>query len=465
MTSVLPNVVSGENPESMPTVADYLAADRGTPSPPLFERSTLDLGNAPVAKDCYTSKAYHDVEVERLWKKTWQMACRENDIPAVGDRLVYDIVGQSVIIVRVAPDAIRAYHNVCRHRGNRLLEEGCPPSAVIECSFHGWSWNLDGSLRRVPCRWDFPEVDDAKFGLPECRVGRWNGMVFVNLDSEAEPFDDHIGDTLRRHFECWPRERAWKAGHVGKVLPCNWKVAAEAFLEVYHTVRTHADSLTFTADCNAQYDFWGPHLRLISCFGAPSPHVGDGVDDQTTVETMVGALLTKTFGEDITIPVLKDGERPRDVMSDLVRQGIRERIGVDLSGASDAEVLDIIQYYVFPNLWPWGGYAFPLVFRVRPNGDDHESSIFEMMVLVPLPPGIDPPKDMPLRMTPSDEPWAEAFELGALGRFLDQDMVNLNKIQRGLNSDGLREVVFANAQERNIRNFHHHLTDRLERGQ
>jgi hypothetical protein len=66
-------------------------------------------------------------------------------------------------------------------------------------------------------------------------------------------------------------------------------------------------------------------------------------------------------------------------------------------------------------------------------------------------------------MTPSDEPWAEAFELGALGRFLDQDMVNLNKIQRGLNSDGLREVVFANTQERNIRNFHHHLTERLER--
>lgn len=94
---------------------------------------------------------------------------------------------------------------------------------------------------------------------------------------------------------------------------------------------------------------------------------------------------------------------------------------------------------------------------VRPNGDDHESSIFEVLVMMWLPEGAPRPKDSPLKMTPPDEPWGAVAELGGLGPIIDQDMVNLVKFQRGIRSDGITQVHFANYQERNIRNLHQNL--------
>lgn len=454
------NMVSAEDPASMPTVADYLGADRGTPAAVLFERSTTDLGNGTVPKEWFTSRAVHDREVERMWKKVWQMACRENDIPEVGNQIVYDIADQSVVIVRAAPDVIRAYHNVCQHRGNRLVD-GCSTSDVLECSFHGWRWNLDGSLNRVPCRWDFPEVDDARYRLTDCAAATWNGFVFVNLDPAAAPLSEFLGETIPRHFEAWPRERAWKALHLGKVVPCNWKAAQQAFLEVYHTIRTHPVVLQSAGDANAQYDSWGPHMRMVSCMGVASPHLGDTVDDQTVVDTFIRDVVAGSENP-VAIPEVAPGQTSRQVISDFLRGLLLAQTGVDYSAVSDAEVLDVIQYFVFPNFFPWGGYSFPLVYRFRPNGNDPDSCIFDVMLLARLPDGAPLPPDTPLQMTPADAPWADVKELMALGPILDEDMVNLKKIQRGLHSDGLREITFSNYQERNLRNFFGHLERVLE---
>jgi len=462
MTTTSERSSTAENPDLMPTVAGYLKADRDTPPECLFERSTTDLGNGAITKDRYVSRAWHELEKTKLWKKVWQMACRENEIPDVGDQIAYDVADQSVIVVRVAPDEIRAYHNACRHRGTRLVE-GCTSSRKIQCSFHAWTWNLDGSLERIPCRWDFPQVDDADYGLRDVQVGRWNGFVFVNLDPQAAPLEEYLGEAIPRHFENWPRDHSWKAAHVGKVLPCNWKVALEAFLEVYHVVRVHPNFLPYAGDCNAQYDFWGPHGRMLSCVGVPSPHFGD-VDPQDIVNLALRDAVANMFGEEVadgfTFPTLEDGQGPREVLAQFVRLDTLGRTGVDLADKSDAEMIDGIQYYVFPNLVPWGGYAFPITYRVRPNGDDHRSCVWEVMFTQPVPSDQPLPRDVPLRMTPSEEPWAEAKELAGLGPILDQDMVNLLKFQRGLESDGYDGPTYSDVQERNIRNLHLHL-DRM----
>jgi phenylpropionate dioxygenase-like ring-hydroxylating dioxygenase large terminal subunit len=469
MSTDTSHTVSAEVRESMPTVASYLEQDRGHIPDALFEQSTRDLGNEPVDKKVFTSREIHELEKERLWKRAWLMACRENDIPEVGDRVVFDIVDQSVVLVRSAPDTIQAFHNVCMHRGTRLVDDsvGDPLTGTqFTCSFHKWSYNLDGSIKQIPCRWDFPEVRDEAVHLSEVRVGSWNGFVFVNLDPTGVSFEEFLGETVPRHFQSWPREQAVKVAHIGKVIPCNWKLAAEAFLEVYHIVATHPNFLPYAGDCNAQYDFWGPHGRMLSCVGVPSPHLGEIDDPQMIVDGMLGDAVGNMFGDrEFEMPQLPEGatvDQARQLCADFVRQAMSAQFGVDFSQASDSEMLDATQYFVFPNFIPWAGNSFPINYRVRPNGDDHESSIFEVMVLAWLPEGTPRPKDAPLHMTPPDEAWGEVKELGGLGPIVDQDMVNLLKFQRGIKSDGIREVHFANYQERNIRNLHQTLGRYLE---
>ena len=111
----------------------------------------------------YTTQAFHDLEMRNLWPKVWQMACREEEIPNVGDYTTYEIGNYSIIVVRTQ-QGFRAHHNVCRHRGRRLCDADGHAASFI-CPFHGFSWNLDGSLRSVTSEWDFPHIDKKNFDL------------------------------------------------------------------------------------------------------------------------------------------------------------------------------------------------------------------------------------------------------------------------------------------------------------
>jgi nitrite reductase/ring-hydroxylating ferredoxin subunit len=108
------------------------------------------------------------------------MACHEDDIPNVGDSHVYDIAHLSYVIVRTGPDEIRAFPNACLHRGRALLTEDSKGLHEFRCPFHGWGWKIDGTLKEVPCQWDFPSVSARTHSLPSVRVGRWGGWVFIN---------------------------------------------------------------------------------------------------------------------------------------------------------------------------------------------------------------------------------------------------------------------------------------------
>src|SRR3546814_271616 len=102
--------------------------------------------------------------------KTWQFACREEHIPEVGDYHVYDLGTYSFIITRVAADDIRAYYNACLHRGTKLRASGTEGNTEeFKCTFHGWTWNLDGSHKETLCDWDFPHVDFKNLTLPQVR--------------------------------------------------------------------------------------------------------------------------------------------------------------------------------------------------------------------------------------------------------------------------------------------------------
>src|SRR5450756_2436426 len=140
-----------------------------------------------VPKERYTSRVFVDLEMERLWSRVWQIACREEEIAQPGDYLEYTIGDQSILVVRGDDGAIRAFFNHCLHRGTRLASGvGNFTDGQIRCRYHAWQYALDGELVEVVDREEFVGLPDG-LRLGELRAECWGGFVFVNPDSAAEP--------------------------------------------------------------------------------------------------------------------------------------------------------------------------------------------------------------------------------------------------------------------------------------
>src|SRR5580700_2900211 len=311
---------------------DLVLDDPHPPPEHLRERFIYEPHSTQIPVTRYTSREWHELERTRLWRKVWQMACREENIPEVGSYLVYDIAGDSYLVVRTR-DGIKAFVNACLHRG-RALKDYDGRCSELRCSFHGFTWRLDGSLRHTPAPSEFPEIEanPEDWRLPEAKVGLWGGFVFINPDPDAEPFETFLG-TLPGHFARWDFEHRYLQAHVAKKIRCNWKIAQEAFDE-----------------------------------GLP----GDALEAD-----ILKRMLDVREGEDLPIP-FSQRSTARDAMAEAGRERWRQVLGDEADDISDCELVDHWNYAVFPNLHPWGGYN-RIVYRFRPNGDRHNESIFEVM--------------------------------------------------------------------------------------
>ena len=407
-----------------------------------------------IATSRYFDAEFHRREVEAVWGRTWQMACREEQIPEVGDSLVYEIADWSLIVVRTAPQEIRAFHNSCLHRGTQLRTR---PGRVtgLRCPYHGFTWNLDGTLREIPCAWDFPQIDEASFCLPQAKVGTWGGFVFVNIDEQAAPLEDHLED-LPWHFADWPLEDRYLTAHIVRTMPCNWKVALEAFIEAYHTMAVHPQLLPTAADSLTEYDVYGPHVsRMITAVGVNSEHLGRRLDDVEIVRAMLGSK-----DAEVTI---EPGSNARKVLGERVRASLQARTGRDHSDVTDAELLDGIEYFLFPNFMPWAGFLTSFAYRFRPDGHDPDSCVIDIMVLEPVPDGGERPAAPATRHLGPGESWSDAPELGVFGRVFNQDGSTFGRVQRGLRASVRPTTTLGRYQESRIRHFHATLDAYLDR--
>jgi phenylpropionate dioxygenase-like ring-hydroxylating dioxygenase large terminal subunit len=271
----------------------------------LRARSSRDLPVVRVPIERYTSREFHDLEVEKVWKKVWQFACREEEIPEPGDHTLYEIAELRVLLVRGDDRRVRAFPNTCLHRG-RALKDRPGRSHDLRCAFHGWTWHLDGRLKEVPCRWDFPHVESGAYHLPELRTASWGGFVFVSMDAEGDAFESFAGE-LPRHFERWPLESRYVEAHVAHLLRCNWKVAQEAFMEAYHVVSTHPQALAGIGDTSSQYDAWDNFSRAMTANMTPSPHLRYEPGEQEILE----ALLTTSLDAEPALRVPAGGTARR----------------------------------------------------------------------------------------------------------------------------------------------------------
>lgn len=426
--------------------------------PSFLDESFTFRGLDDADANIYTSQEHVELEYEKMWSKVWQMACRLEDIPNVGDTHVYEIGDWSFLIVRVDKDTIKAFYNSCLHRGRKLRTKSGNVSR-FKCPFHGFTWEVNGDFRQAHCEWDFPQLEGRNMSLPQAKLDTWSGFVFINMDDDCDPLEEYLGD-LVDHFKRWKLENCTKVLHVVKRMPCNWKVSAEAFMEAMHVEVTHPQIMSFSADVNGRYDTFGDHAnRNITPMAVPSPLLKSPPSEQEILDTLVtgsGRIM-----DDSNRLMLAEGQSAREYMAEMGRQAFHAEDGYDYTDATDSEMLDAYTYNLFPNISPWGGFPPNITYRWLPDGHDPDSCYMEVMILKRVPKGETPPKACKVIKLTDEQAWSSVPELDALGPIFDQDMANLPFVQEGLKASRSKKVILANYQESRIRHFHQTLNKYL----
>jgi phenylpropionate dioxygenase-like ring-hydroxylating dioxygenase large terminal subunit len=441
--------------------SDYVRAPDGGVPKVLAPVVDIRLPTDDIPFERYTSQQWFDLEMERVWKKTWQMACRLEHIPEPGDYYVYEIGLYSILVVRTAT-GIKGYYNSCLHRGTKLKASSAAgyTGNKLQCPYHGWTWNLDGELQTVPCAWEFEHLDYAANRLPEVLVDTWAGFVFINMDENAGPLMDYL-EVLPEHMShWWPYDDWYVASHVEKELSCNWKTAQEAFMEAYHTPVTHPELTRVVGDWNMQHDIYGPHTsRDLCAMAVSSPSLPEPIPQETMLENrLAGGPQTKRRG---TIP---EGQSARSVIAARMREDTLAKYGKDLSALSDAEVIDSLKYNLFPNLFIYSGPGLPQLHRIRPVGNDPHHCVMEFIRLMPKPKGEPCPEPArPFRLKEEESfatvPGTDSFS----ATVLDQDTNNLRWQHEGMRTSRKGAETLSSYQESRIRHFHMTLERYLER--
>jgi phenylpropionate dioxygenase-like ring-hydroxylating dioxygenase large terminal subunit len=423
----------------------------------------LSPGAVEIPLEAYVSPEYARAERRLLWDRAWQVACREEEIPKVGDYCTYDIQENSVILVRSGPDEISAFNNTCRHRGRRLAD-GCGHTDRFVCKYHAWQYGLDGANSFIPNREDWGgALDDKTLGLGRVKTGRWGGFVFVNFDPDSEPFEAYVGaiphwldpfemQAMRYKWRRWTR------------LACNWKVALDAFIETYHAAIIHPQNRKFGNGRSATREE-GLHSCL-STVGRDGAGLGSSVDAtqsrdhrQTALATVsmirdtIGALTTDTFVRAAeALPDLLPATASAAEVSAKLMETAREMDSArgvvwptiepeHIKGAGFA-------WHVFPNTIIEPAVSYGLVMRFRPDGYDPDSCIFEAHALERFPEGEVPVAENVYEPELTVEKWRLLWV---------QDFENLPDVQRGMKCSGPQAVRPNPVLERAVVNFHRNL--------
>jgi phenylpropionate dioxygenase-like ring-hydroxylating dioxygenase large terminal subunit len=430
----------------------------------------VDHGTARPDKRRYYSAEEAKLEWEGLWMKTWSFAGLTQDLTKVGDYFRYNLGKESFVVVRAEPgDAgVRAYYNVCPHRGNRLVHTdfGHMSGGCFTCDFHGWKYGLDGGNREIRDEQIFrKEVISDRPGLTAVSCSVWNGLVFVNPDPKAAPLHDQLG-VMVQHLAPYPFERFRVFRDLEVCWAANWKTAMDAFLEFYHADDVHPEVVPLTATLECQYDLYeNGNSRMIIPVGFTTGRI----QDRDSVSDGLKAML-RAYGGDPDHYLSLKGHRYQDALVQVKRQWGRKQ-GYDFfENLSDAQITDDWNYSPFPNM-TINVFADSLLLQIfRPHPTDASKSYYSAITLC-LPVSDEDtqvfdlnefahgPKgwkgdERPARFEPKD--------VSEFGYVLAQDARRVPEVQKGIESESFHGSRLSESESR-IRHYLAEIDRRLGR--
>lgn len=412
-----------------------------SPFTPVEKAPEPDLGTDPIPASRYTNQDYMNKEWDRMWTKVWLMGGFLSDIPEPGDYICTDIGRESILLVRGSDRVVRAFYNVCQHRGNQLRTSGTGHADSFKCGYHHWEWALDGKVKNIPDADDFPQGTPCEdLRLQELLCDEWGGMVWFNMDPDAEPLADYL-DMIPQHLDPYGFTDMTIVNDASTEWACNWKASVDAFNETYHVQGIHPQLMWCLDDVNVQTDLYEKHSRYLVPFGAVSPRIN--LEDTTQIPGAIQEIM-EDAGMD---PKTYDGD------VDCVRRDIQlfkrehgaER-GYDYAALNDDQLTDDYHYFIFPNITLNVHADRVMIFRQRPHLSDPDKMVFDIWNLARTPAGETPPARAPHQELVHGK--------DSLGLVVDQDAFNLPRVQRGMHSKGFNKGLWLPFQERRIRHFH-----------
>jgi phenylpropionate dioxygenase-like ring-hydroxylating dioxygenase large terminal subunit len=407
----------------------------------------------------YYSREFMALEWQKLWPKVWLLAGVASDIPEEGDYFTFAVGAEEFVLVRQADASVKAFYNVCPHRGNRVVlnERGSVPR--FTCSFHGWQFGCNGKLERITDEQTFnPKLIAHRPGLSEVRCETLGGILFINMDPKAKPVKESLG-LPEGYIERYRVDEMRVVHHVRTTWKANWKTGVDAFYETYHLPWVHPQTQTVMEDFS-QYDLYpNGASRMIVPICVKSHRVADqeGMDPYLTFMLKEGGIDPATF---------KGSAREvREAIQKSKRARAR-RVGLShYDHFTDGQLTDSWATGLFPNVQMGMHPEGVFIMRFLPHPTDPETFYYDTMILyryvddpdytVPawmgLPQGID--------VTGQVRPDVVHVPVGDkpnLGDVLDQDSELLPVQQQGLRSRAFKGPLWSE-QEQRVRHFHREL--------
>ena len=236
----------------------------------------------------YNNGELNKLELQRILMPSWQIVCHVNSIPKPGDYQTFDLGSESIMVIRDRDGSVRGFHNVCRHRGARLLDASGNCPATITCPYHGWTYRHDGGLIGMPVRESFPGLDRAEHGLRPVRTDLAFGFVFVCLAGDPPPVAQVWGK-LAEEFLPYRFEEMVPLGPISQeVWPVDWKIAMDNYLESYHVPIGHPGLFRmFSPDYDDQANVPGVARGVSWMRDNPSPRWAEGL-----YQRLIGGIAT-----------------------------------------------------------------------------------------------------------------------------------------------------------------------------
>lgn len=367
---------------------------------------SLGMKTGPVPMEPYRSPEFFEKERERIFGRSWLIMCREEEIPDGGDYIVrrIEVCKASIIISRGKDGSVRAFHNVCSHRGNEVLPDERGKANRFLCRYHNWTYGNDGRLIGVPDEQMFFDFDKKKCGLTPIACEVWEGFVFICMQSEPEvSLLDFLGD-FATYFEGMDYIAAAHPVVFEAVLDCNWKVVSDAFSESYHIPAIHKETLGDTF-ASRQNPF--AHLLSAQVFG---PHRVNSMYGNDQYQPKVSSLVEK-LGQD----ALSTGNAISAVSKETVENFLAHRAVNPTNSPSWS--MDV--NHIFPNTHidsGQGGFFIHQYWPIDYNRTRHTAWFY-----------ITPPRTAVERFR-TEQYIARVVEV------LLEDLTNVERTQRGLES-------------------------------